>query len=226
MLALSGAAAVTALTFGGALGLIPGAALGETTRDGDRSESPDPEVATQSTDRGSSDSTGGQGAGSDWLTIDPKADSEKAGGQQSGAPTSAEDEALPADSGDGKRIVFDISDQRVWLVGSADDVRRTYLVSGSLHDNLTPDTYEVYSKSRHAVSFDSQETMNFMVRFAHGDRSPIGFHDIPAYDDGTLAQTKAELGTPQSAGCIRQWKPDAAALWKFAPVGTTVVVLA
>ena len=34
-----------------------------------------------------------------------------------------------------------------------------------------------------------------------------------------------DLGTPQSHGCIRQWRPDAKALWRFAPVGTEVVVV-
>lgn len=142
------------------------------------------------------------------------------------APEPARDpEALPARSGGGKRVVFDMSDQRVWLVDKGDRVRRTYLVSGSLTDNLKPGRYEVYSTSRHAVGIDDSGTMQFMVRFAHGKRAAIGFHDIPV-DDGELVQTRAELGTPQSHGCIRQWRPDARALWYFAIVGTKVVVKA
>jgi lipoprotein-anchoring transpeptidase ErfK/SrfK len=141
------------------------------------------------------------------------------------APTEADPEALPARSGRGKRVVFDMSDQRVWLVGGDGRVRRTYLVSGSLTDNLAPGTYEVYSTSRHAVGIDDSGTMQYMVRFAHGKRAAIGFHDIPV-DDGKLVQTRAELGTPQSHGCIRQWRPDARALWYFAIVGTKVVVTA
>jgi L,D-transpeptidase catalytic domain len=139
------------------------------------------------------------------------------------APTS-----LPAHSGTGRRIVFDISDQRVWLVvagSSRDAVRRTYLVSGSLTDNLRPGTYSVYSRSLHAWGVDESGTMQYMVRFAHGPHAAIGFHDIPVLH-GALVQTRAELGTPRSHGCIRQWRPDARALWAFAPVGTKVVVLA
>jgi cephalosporin-C deacetylase-like acetyl esterase len=86
-------------------------------------------------------------------------------------------------------------------------------------------TYEVYSTSRHAIGIDDSGTMQFMVRFAHGERAAIGFHDIPV-DDGKRVQTRAELGTPQSHGCIRQARPDARALWSFAIVGTTVVVTA
>ena len=135
------------------------------------------------------------------------------------------DVELPARSGKGKRVVFDMSDQRVWLVGRGGEVRRTYLVSGSLTDNLEPGRYEVYSTSRHAIGIDDSGTMEYMVRFAHGDRAAIGFHDIPV-DDGEPVQTRAQLGTPRSHGCIRQARPDARALWYFAIVGTKVVVTA
>ena len=128
-------------------------------------------------------------------------------------------------SGDGKRIVFDMSEQRVWLVAGSGTVRRTYLVSGSLTDNLRPGTYSVYSKSLHAWGIEDSGTMQYMVRFAHGANAAIGFHDIPV-GDGEPVQTVAQLGTPQSHGCIRQKESDAVALWNFAPPGTTVVVTA
>ena len=42
----------------------------------------------------------------------------------------------------GRRVVFAMGDQRVWLVGAGRRrVRRTYLVSGSVTDNLHPGTY-------------------------------------------------------------------------------------
>jgi lipoprotein-anchoring transpeptidase ErfK/SrfK len=116
-----------------------------------------------------------------------------------------------------------MGDQRVWLVRGDGSVKRSYLVSGSVYDNLDAGDYEVYSRSEHATGIDDSGTMRYMVRFAHGDRAAIGFHDIPV-DDGELVQTRSRLGTPLSHGCIRQWRPDARALWRFAPVGTTVVV--
>ncbi len=123
--------------------------------------------------------------------------------------------------------MFDESAQRVWLVTSKGDVARTYLVSGATdEDLLKPGHYEVYSKSREAVSLDYEETMNYMVRFTVGRNAAIGFHDLPASSDGTLVQSRDDLGTPLSAGCVRQWLPDARALWRFAPVGTSVVVTA
>ena len=131
--------------------------------------------------------------------------------------------ALPEASGDGRRIVFSISQQRVWLVSSGTQVASTYLVSGSLTNNLQPGTYSVYSRSRNAVGIDDSGTMEYFVRFTRGDNAAIGFHTIPVLD-GQPLQTEAQLGTPQSHGCIRQRTDDAIRLWEFAPLGTRVVV--
>lgn len=133
--------------------------------------------------------------------------------------------SAPADSGSGRRVVFSQSLQRVWLVGAHDALRRTYLVSGSTSDNLDPGTYQVYSRSRHAIGIDDSGTMRYFVRFTQGDTgAAIGFHDIPVAD-GHRIQSTSQLGTPQSHGCIRQKTADAKALWQFAPLGTTVVVI-
>ena len=131
---------------------------------------------------------------------------------------------LPAESGEGKRVVFSEGQQRVWLVREDGKVQRTYLVSGSLTDNLDPGTYSVYSRSKQAWGIDDSGTMKWFVRFTTGDSgAAIGFHDIPI-EDGQPAQLWSQLGTRQSHGCIRQREPDAKAMWKFAPLDTPVVV--
>ena len=136
----------------------------------------------------------------------------------------AADRSPSAVAGDvGRRIVFSISQQRVWLVSSGTQVASTYLVSGSLTNNLQPGTYSVYSRSRNAVGIDDSGTMEYFVRFTRGDNAAIGFHTIPVLD-GQPLQTEAQLGTPQSHGCIRQRTDDAIRLWEFAPLGTRVVV--
>ena len=143
------------------------------------------------------------------------------------APAPAQPPPVPADSGSGRRVVFDQSDQRVWLVDEAEAVARTYLVSGSSYDQLQPGSYAVYSRSQTATSWKSTETMRWMVRFTRGERAAIGFHDIPvATVTGLPVQTEAELGQRLSDGCVRQAPADAEALWAFAPVGTPVVVVA
>ncbi len=146
--------------------------------------------------------------------------------ESSASSSGAADTALPASSGTGLRIVFSQQAQRVWLVGASDDVKRTYLVSGSVTDNLQPGTYAVYSRSRWATGVDDSGVMQYFVRFTQGPTgAAIGFHSIPTRN-GVPLQTKAQLGTPQSHGCIRQATPDAIALWNFAPDGTKVVVVA
>ena len=132
----------------------------------------------------------------------------------------------PAHSGRGRRVVFDKSAQRVWLVRDDGGTAATYLVSGSIYDNLSPGRYEVFSRSRHATSFDYASTMDYMVRFTYGNQAAIGFHDIPVDAQGRPLQRLSELGTATSHGCIRQRPADARRLWRFAPVGTPVVVTA
>lgn len=136
-----------------------------------------------------------------------------------------ESDALPDASGEGRRIVFSEIAQRVWLVAADGSVERTYLVSGSKFDNLNPGTYSVESKSRFATAFDYSGSMEYFVRFATGYTAPIGFHTVPVDNAGRPEQTKEQLGTPTSAGCVRQWRDDAVALWTFAPIGTKVVVV-
>jgi lipoprotein-anchoring transpeptidase ErfK/SrfK len=144
-------------------------------------------------------------------------------GSPSGTQSST---TVPLDSGSGRRIVFSQSSQRVWLMGARpDDVQRTYLVSGSVTHNLQPGTYAVYSRSRWAVGVDDSGVMQYFVRFTQGPTgAAIGFHSIPT-KNGVPLQTRAQLGTAQSHGCIRQYLPDAIALWNFAPERTKVVVV-
>ena len=160
----------------------------------------------------------------------PQADAAEPRAEAGRLPAVADDSrpaepGLPPGSGKGRRVVFSESQQRVWLVGADGDVQRTYLVSGSVYDNLDPGSYSVYSRSEQAWGIDDSGTMKYFVRFAHGDNAAIGFHDIPV-DDGEPVQTVDQLGTPLSHGCIRQRRSDARQLWAFAPVGTKVVVTA
>lgn len=133
--------------------------------------------------------------------------------------------ALPNNSGTGRRVVFSKSAQRVWLVDRSNAVTSTYLVSGSVTNNLGPGSYSVYSRSRWAVGVDDSGVMQYFVRFAHGPHAAIGFHSIPT-KNGVPLQSVKQLGTPQSHGCIRQRLPDAIRMWDFATVGTRVVVVA
>ena len=137
------------------------------------------------------------------------------------APPSAP--SAPANSGSGKRIVYCVGCQRVWLVESDERVSRTHLVSGRANIPRKG-TYSVFSKSMKAVAGSRKATMTHMVRFARGRSLAIGFHAIPRDLRGRPIQTEAQLGTYRSLGCVRQADADAVALWNFAPLGTKVVV--
>ncbi|WP_107772207.1 L,D-transpeptidase [Nocardioides sediminis] len=209
VLVLASATVTTVAVLGGA-GVLP------VERDGAvAAERPTARLATRATPTAATPAA-------DAPTTAPSPDAPTPGTAAPGAdPT-----ALPAGSGSGsgRRVVFSESAQRVWLVTATGTVRRTHLVSGSLTDNLRPGTYEVWSRSRWAVGIDDSGVMEYFVRFAHGKRAAIGFHSIPT-KDGEPLQTRAQLGTPQSHGCIRQALPDAVATWRFATTGTTVVVV-
>jgi lipoprotein-anchoring transpeptidase ErfK/SrfK len=131
---------------------------------------------------------------------------------------------LPADSGNGRRVVYSVGQQRVWWVEADNRVVNTYLVSGRAG---TPayGTYHVYSKSRYTTSLDGSARMEYMIRFAWGRNAAIGFHSIPVNRYGAPLQSESQLGTPLSAGCVRQRWWDAAGLWDWAPIGTPVVVV-
>ena len=142
------------------------------------------------------------------------------------APDSGASPDVPRDSGRGRRIVYDKSRQRVWLVREGNVVVDTYLVSGHKYGTLPGlGTYRVQSKSRYSGSLDGSVSMEYMVRFVYGNTRWIGFHSIPRDSSGRLIQSKSQLGTPTSSGCIRQALRKARRLYRFAPVGTKVVVI-
>jgi lipoprotein-anchoring transpeptidase ErfK/SrfK len=128
--------------------------------------------------------------------------------------------AAPADSGTGRRVVYSVSQQRVWLVDGP-RVDRTYAVSGR-RTYPRPGTYRVFSTSRHTRN--GSVRMEYMVRFTRGPRWSVGFHSTPVTSSGRPIQSESELGSFRSSGCVRQSLADAAYLWDWAPVGTVVVV--
>jgi lipoprotein-anchoring transpeptidase ErfK/SrfK len=133
---------------------------------------------------------------------------------------------VPANSGNGQRVVYAKRAQRVWIINGDNTVARTYLVSGR-KDQPNPGTYSVWSRSAYTCAINNNKTcMRYMVRFAHGPEGDnIGFHEIPR-NNGVPLQSDSQLGIPLSHGCVRQSTEDAQFMWGFAGVGTVVVVIA
>jgi lipoprotein-anchoring transpeptidase ErfK/SrfK len=130
----------------------------------------------------------------------------------------------PAAGATGRRVVYANRTQRVWLIEADGTVTRTFPVSGRA-GVPAPGTYTVFSQSRFTSGArDGRITMEYMTRFTRSARGAnIGFHSIPL-KRGVPMQSEAQLGTFQSAGCVRMAPADAAFLYAWAPVGTTVVV--
>jgi lipoprotein-anchoring transpeptidase ErfK/SrfK len=146
-------------------------------------------------------------------------------GQVAPAPPPMPDAtAIPPGSGAGRRVVYPVTQQRVWLVNEDGSLHGTWLVSGRAGEP-NPGTYSVFSRSRHARAQKPGITMEYMVRFVRTAGLPIGFHSIPVNRRGVQIQTVEQLGTFQSLGCVRQRYEDAVVMWDFAQIGTPVVVL-
>ena len=142
------------------------------------------------------------------------------------ATAGADTPPLPENSGSGKRLVYERRGQRVWAVDGDGNVIRSWLVSGSMYSNELPGTHKVYSKSEQSTAWNGKAILPMMVRWYQTEIGHIGFHGIPTkVSDGSPYQTDAELGTRLSGGCQRQNNFDAAFVWAFADIGTTVVVI-
>ena len=129
------------------------------------------------------------------------------------------------DVGSGKRIIYSNSEQHVWLIDENETLVDHYPVSGRVgipHYN----TYTVFSKSVNAWAPFDGITMKNMVRFVRpgtfGNTWAYGFHSIPRWPNGVPLQTEDQLGEHRSGGCVRQADEKAAALFDWAPIGTTV----
>lgn len=141
------------------------------------------------------------------------------------ASTGVDAPPLPPDSGSGRRVVYDRAGQRAWAVDANENIIRSWLVTGSTYSNEQPGVHTVYSRSERSTAWNGKAWLPLMIRYQQTAIGHIGFHAIPLHvSDNTPYQTTAELGTRLSGGCQRQHNLDAAFMWAFADIGTTVVV--
>jgi hypothetical protein len=151
-------------------------------------------------------------------------DREKAGSADSrggsGSPSEREkrekETNLPAFSGAGERVVYDLDRDRVWLMGKNQEVKRTFRVAPSSVDPK-PGTYKVESRAPHVTGSDGVPVEN-VVRFATSQGTTIGFS---AALDGSMP----EADPKEQTGGIREHRADGEAMWLFATIGKKVVVV-
>lgn len=136
--------------------------------------------------------------------------------------------AMPMDGGTGRRIVYDKSLMTVWVMNGKNEVVYRFPIVGRWDRPLAGE-YEVYSMSERSGNPNSRVTFDHMTRFAYGNdgKTPIGFHSIPLYYDGSMMHGVDQLGLPiATGGCVRMHEDDAEALYEWAKIGDKVVVLA
>jgi len=129
--------------------------------------------------------------------------------------TSTTTYALPANSGTGTRIVYSASQRRVWLAEDSTVERTMQVVPGTIA--APTGTYQVSQKAEGATGGDGVQVL-YVVRFNAGTSTTYGF-DAEA---GISGLPPAPTG---QTGGIRMAQVDAQALYEFASVGTSVVVV-
>ncbi|MFI5981294.1 hypothetical protein ACIBEA_10520 [Streptomyces sp. NPDC051555] len=124
---------------------------------------------------------------------------------------------VPADSGKGVRVVYSVSQKRVWLVGGDGVETKTFSVMPSTVHPKTG-SYSVDTRQG-AVTGSDGAAVEHIVRFATTDGVVIGFS---ARKDGATPEPDATKKT----GGIRMTRADGDAMWNFATIGTRVNVVA
>jgi hypothetical protein len=130
----------------------------------------------------------------------------------------------PANTGDGRRIIYCNSCQKVWLVDETNYVVAMFSVSGR-RGTPRPGVYHVFRKLDMGRSKAHPDLrLPYFVGFAWGSTTDIGFHGIPLRSDDSQIENDAQLGQPLSSGCVRESQVMAKIVYEWTPVGTTVVV--
>ncbi|MEV8537439.1 hypothetical protein [Streptomyces sp. NPDC051572] len=124
--------------------------------------------------------------------------------------------ALPAGSGKGERVVYSVDDDRVWLVAENNKVNRTFKVTPGTVDPPTG-TYPVTSRSNSITGTDGTPIQH-VVRFTNADNVAIGF-------SAAVSGATDDPDPTTKSGGIRESIEDGAAMWEFATIGQSIVVI-
>ncbi|MFG3101742.1 hypothetical protein ACGFZL_14685 [Streptomyces sp. NPDC048182] len=126
--------------------------------------------------------------------------------------------AVPSGSGTGRRVVYSLSQKRVWLVDASDAARRTFVVwPGTVSPD--PGTYEVGTRAEDPIRGSDGVQIERVVYFTREDGVSVAFSNAV---DGSSPPPPAPGA---KTGGIRLPKADGAAMWAFATAGTTVAVV-
>ncbi|MFJ4620095.1 hypothetical protein [Streptomyces sp. NPDC088812] len=151
-------------------------------------------------------------------SVEPSASaSASAGTKPAPAPSASPTaQSVPDASGTGRRVVYSLEQQRVWLVDADDQARRTFTVwPGTV--NPAPGSYTVSVRKGATTGSDGVE-IEHIIYFSVQSGVNIAFSNAV---DGSSPPPAAGTRT----GGIRMAKADGAALWAFGATGTIVRVV-
>ncbi|WP_282704145.1 hypothetical protein [Streptomyces sp. CC219B] len=130
---------------------------------------------------------------------------------------SAAPAAVPDGSGTGRRIVYSLGQDRVWLVDASDSPRRTFAVWPGTVDP-DPGTYTVGTRTEDPITGSDGVRIEHVVYFAVKSGVNVAFSNAV---DGSSPPPADGART----GGIRMTTADGSALWTFGSAGTTVAVV-
>ncbi|MFE0803014.1 hypothetical protein [Streptomyces sp. NPDC058812] len=125
---------------------------------------------------------------------------------------------VPDGSGTGRRVVYSVGQDRVWLVDASDAARRSFAVWPGTVDP-DPGEYSVGTRREDPTTGSDGIQVEQIMYFAQEDGVWVAFSN--AVDGSSPPPAAADAKT----GGIRLPKADGDALWEFATSGTKVTVV-
>ncbi|MEV6115118.1 hypothetical protein AB0L59_22005 [Streptomyces sp. NPDC052109] len=143
--------------------------------------------------------------------------SASAGAHASTAPKPSAPAALPAASGQGRRIVYSVGGKRVWMVDATGKATRSFTVwPGTVSPE--PGRYSITDRGQSPLKGSDGVEIEHIMYFARVSGVSIAFSN--ALDGSSPPPVNG-----RKLGGIRLHKEDGAALWSFGVKGTTVTVV-
>ena len=123
----------------------------------------------------------------------------------------------------GKRIVIDLSDQRMVTYQGNTPVHHFVVSTGMPGANTAPGTYEVLDKHPNAYASTWNLQMPYWLGIYWAGPLENGIHALPILPNGQRLWA-GYLGTPVSYGCVILSSENARTLYHWAEVGTPVII--
>ena len=123
----------------------------------------------------------------------------------------------------GKRIVIDLSEQRMVTYQGNAQVHAFVVSTGMPGANTAPGTYQVLDKYPNAYAATWSLQMPYWLGIYWAGSLENGIHALPILPNGQRLW-EGYLGTPVSYGCVILGTADARTLYYWAEVGTPVII--